>query len=68
MHWSLGLYGYFPTYTLGAIYSVQIFNAAKKAIPDLEGKIRNGEFAPLKEWYLSDSSPRCCVWSSWHND
>ncbi|KAF9171532.1 hypothetical protein BGX21_007816 [Mortierella sp. AD011] len=49
-HWALGLIGYFPTYTLGSIYAVQIFNAAKEAIPNLDQHIAKGEFHVLKKW------------------
>jgi len=47
-HWAIGLIGYFPTYTLGSIYAVQIFAAAKEAIPNLEGHLAKGEFHLLK--------------------
>ncbi|ORX91968.1 M32 carboxypeptidase Taq metallopeptidase peptidase [Basidiobolus meristosporus CBS 931.73] len=50
VHWSAGLVGYFPTYTLGAIYAVQFFRQAEKEVPQLTEEIRNGNFAPLKEW------------------
>ncbi|KAF9161154.1 hypothetical protein DFQ26_004820 [Actinomortierella ambigua] len=50
IHWSVGLWGYFPTYSLGAINAVQIFNAAKKQIPDLEAHLAKGDFHILKEW------------------
>jgi carboxypeptidase Taq len=50
VHWSLGYVGYFPTYVIGSILSVQIWEAAKAGIPDLGGHIRRGEFAPLREW------------------
>jgi carboxypeptidase Taq len=36
IHWSMGALGYFPTYTLGAMYATQIFIAARKEIPDLD--------------------------------
>ncbi|KAF9437823.1 hypothetical protein BGZ76_010987 [Entomortierella beljakovae] len=49
-HWAVGLIGYFPTYTLGSIYAVQIFNAAKEAIPNLDEHISKGEFHVLKKW------------------
>ncbi|ORZ27762.1 M32 carboxypeptidase Taq metallopeptidase peptidase [Lobosporangium transversale] len=49
-HWAVGLIGYFPTYTLGSIYAVQIFNAAKQAIPDLDEHLVKGEFHVLKKW------------------
>ena len=50
VHWSSGLFGYFPTYTLGAIYAHQFFNQARKDIPDLETQISNGHFLGLKTW------------------
>lgn len=49
-HWAAGLVGYFPTYTLGSIYAVQIFEAAKAAIPNLEEHLSKGEFHVLKSW------------------
>ena len=50
VHWSAGLFGYFPTYTLGAMSAVQIFEAAKKEISNLDSDIASGNFAPLKTW------------------
>ncbi len=50
VHWSAGSFGYFPTYALGNLASVQLFDAAADAIPDLEAKIETGEFAPLLGW------------------
>lgn len=49
VHWSCGYFGYFPTYTLGAIFACQYFNAAKKEMP-LDEMIRSGNFKPLKQW------------------
>ncbi|KAI7820019.1 M32 carboxypeptidase Taq metallopeptidase peptidase [Gamsiella multidivaricata] len=49
-HWAVGLIGYFPTYTLGSIYAVQIFKAAKEAIPGLDEHLVKGEFHVLKKW------------------
>lgn len=50
IHWSFGLIGYFPTYTLGNLVSVQLFNQAAQDLGDLEGQIGRGEFAPLRGW------------------
>ncbi|MDG2265128.1 MAG: carboxypeptidase M32 [Candidatus Marinamargulisbacteria bacterium] len=50
VHWSAGLIGYFPTYALGNLYSVMLFNAAKQAIPNLETKIMALDFLPLTRW------------------
>jgi len=50
IHWSHGSFGYFPTYTLGNLYSAQFFHTAKKQIDGLENKIGQGELLPLKNW------------------
>jgi len=50
IHWYEGIFGYFPTYTLGAFASAQIFDAALAALPDLEDMVARGEFAPLMGW------------------
>jgi len=50
IHWSSGLVGSFPSYTLGNVASVQLFEAARRAHPALEEDIRAGRFATLYEW------------------
>ena len=50
IHWSAGLIGYFPTYTLGNIMSAQFFAQARRDLPGLEGCIRAGEFSGLRDW------------------
>jgi carboxypeptidase Taq len=50
VHWSCGLLGYFPTYTLGNLRAAQLFDAAQKALPDLQADIRSGRFGALKGW------------------
>ncbi|KAG0295322.1 hypothetical protein BGZ96_011994 [Linnemannia gamsii] len=50
IHWSVGIMGYFPTYTLGSIYAVQIYDHARELIPDLDEHLAKGEFQVLKEW------------------
>lgn len=50
IHWSHGSFGYFPTYTLGNIYSAQFYNAAQKAMPELENNIQNGQLLGLRNW------------------
>jgi carboxypeptidase Taq len=50
LHWGAGFFGYFPTYTLGTLASVQLFAAARKALPDLDAMLERGEFAPLLGW------------------
>jgi carboxypeptidase Taq len=50
VHWSGGLIGYFPTYTLGNLYAAQLFEAAARDLGDMDAMFRKGEFAPLLEW------------------
>ncbi len=50
VHWSVGLLGYFPTYALGNLMSVQLFEAARAANPDLDDDLRAGRFGPLLGW------------------
>ena len=50
IHWSMGALGYFPTYTLGNLYSAQFFEAACDAIPGLVEGFAEGQFAPLLAW------------------
>ena len=50
VHWSGGSFGYFPTYSLGNIVSVQIWEKAQAALPDLAAQFEAGEFGDLHEW------------------
>lgn len=50
VHWSAGLVGYFPTYTLGNLYAAQFFEQARKDLGDLDGMFAKGDFAPLLGW------------------
>ncbi|MBL1218471.1 MAG: carboxypeptidase M32 [Planctomycetes bacterium] len=54
VHWSFGLMGYFPTYTLGNLYCAQFFEAAREAMPDMDDQFRRGEFTPLREWLTAN--------------
>jgi carboxypeptidase Taq len=49
-HWSAGMFGYFPTYTLGNLMAAQLFEAARAAIPDLDANMARGQFEPLLGW------------------
>ena len=50
IHWYDGAWGYFPTYTLGAMTAAQLFDAAKRANPGILPAIGRGDFAPLLAW------------------
>lgn len=49
-HWSGGAFGYFPSYTLGAMYACQFYKTLLREQPDTEGNIAKGNFAPIKNW------------------
>jgi carboxypeptidase Taq len=53
-HWASGLYGYFPTYALGNIYSGQILAVMEKDIPDWAGQIGKGNFQNIKQWMVKN--------------
>lgn len=50
VHWSMGAFGYFPTYTLGNLYAVQIYEQAKLEIPHIEDEIAAGQLMVLRRW------------------
>jgi carboxypeptidase Taq len=50
IHWAMGLFGYFPTYTLGNLYAAQFMGAARREIRGLDGRIAKGELVVLREW------------------
>lgn len=50
IHWYDGAWGYFPTYTLGAMTAAQIYKAAVAANPDISAGIPVGDFKPLMKW------------------
>jgi carboxypeptidase Taq len=50
VHWSGGGLGYFPTYSLGNVISLQIWQKVREAIPDLDEQFEQGEFGGLREW------------------
>lgn len=50
IHWSMGLMGYFPTYSLGNLYAAQFLSAARKAMPDLPDRLAAGQLQDLTAW------------------
>jgi carboxypeptidase Taq len=49
-HWSGGAFGYFPSYTLGAVYASQFYQALTRAKPGIEKQVEVGNLAPVREW------------------
>jgi carboxypeptidase Taq len=50
IHWPEGMFGYFPTYTLGAMTAAQLMVACRTALPQLDSQLAAGEFAPMVVW------------------
>ncbi len=50
IHWALGSIGYFSTYSLGNLFSVQLFDAARRALGEIDAQIERGEFSGLLGW------------------
>ncbi len=50
VHWSGGMIGYFATYALGNLISVQLWEKALADVPDIPAQIERGEFGALREW------------------
>ena len=50
IHWAMGLFGYFPTYSLGNLYAAQLWDRVKRDLPDVEKRIAEGQLFPLREW------------------
>ncbi|MBN1395713.1 MAG: carboxypeptidase M32 [Pirellulales bacterium] len=50
VHWSAGMIGYFPTYSLGNLYAAQFFNQAETDLGGLDEHFARGEFGPLLNW------------------
>src|SRR6056297_1248443 len=50
VHWSVGLFGYFPTYSLGNVYAGCLHEALRRAVPDLDDHLAQGDPTPATEW------------------
>jgi carboxypeptidase Taq len=62
IHWYDGAWGYFPTYTLGAIAAAQLFAAATAAAPDIPAALGRGDFRPLMAWLRENVH----AWGAYH--
>jgi len=64
IHWYDGAWGYFPTYTLGAMTAAQLFAKAKTDKPEILPSIAGGDFAPLLSWLREHVHAKGCSLSS----
>ncbi|MEP6874380.1 MAG: carboxypeptidase M32 [Burkholderiales bacterium] len=64
VHWGSGLFGYFPCYTLGAMYAAQWFATIRAQTPDLDARIARGELAPMFDWLRANIWTQASRWST----
>jgi carboxypeptidase Taq len=62
VHWPEALIGYFPCYTLGAMYAAQWFAAMRRAMPDLDARIARGELSPVFDWLRENIWSQASRW------
>jgi len=64
VHWPEGLFGYFPCYSLGAMYAAQWFATIRQRHPDLDQRIGAGDFAPVFEWLDGNVWQQASRWTT----
>ncbi len=64
VHWPEALFGYFPCYSLGAMYAAQWFNAMRRAMPDLDERLQRGEFGAVFDWLRENIWHQASRWST----
>jgi carboxypeptidase Taq len=50
VHWSAGMIGYFPTYSIGNLIAAQLWERVQEDIPELDALIEQGDFVAVREW------------------
>ena len=64
VHWPEALFGYFPCYSLGAMYAAQWFAAMRRAMPDLDARIGRGELGPVFDWLRDNIWTQASRWTT----
>ncbi len=64
VHWYEGIFGYFPTYTLGAMTAAQLFAALKKDVPDVMTQLEQGNWTGILGWLREHVHGQGCRYSS----
>ena len=64
VHWSAGLFGYFPTYTLGTLMAEQLYTKLQHEFANLDDLIRSANFKPIKEWLNQTIHQHGCRYST----
>ena len=64
VHWPAGLLGYFPCYSLGAMFAAQWFAAIRRAVPDLDARLAAGDLAPALDWLKANIWTQASRWTT----
>lgn len=62
VHWTEGAFGYFPSYTLGAMYAAQWFAAIRRIVQDLDARIAAGDLTPVFGWQRANIWSQASLW------
>ncbi|MDN0083560.1 carboxypeptidase M32 [Crenobacter sp. SG2305] len=64
IHWTDGSFGYFPSYTLGAMYAAQYFAMLRRQQPDVDARIAAGDYAPVFDWLNANIWSQASRWET----
>ncbi|GHD72390.1 carboxypeptidase M32 [Vogesella fluminis] len=64
IHWTDGSFGYFPSYTLGAMYAAQYFATLRRQQPELDARIAAGDLAPVMGWLDANIWSQASRWET----
>jgi carboxypeptidase Taq len=64
VHWTEGAFGYFPSYTLGAMYAAQWFATMRRTMPELDTSIAAGDLKPVFEWLAAKVWSQASLWDT----
>ena len=64
VHWPEALFGYFPCYSLGAMYAAQWFAAMRRTMPDLDARISRGDFSSMFDWLRENIWLQASRWTT----
>ncbi|MDN0073982.1 carboxypeptidase M32 [Crenobacter sp. SG2303] len=64
IHWTDGSFGYFPSYTLGAMYAAQYFATLRRQQPDVDARIAAGDYAPVFDWLNANIWSQASRWET----
>jgi len=64
IHWTDGSFGYFPSYTLGAMYAAQYFATLRRQQPDIDARIAAGDYAPVFDWLNANIWSQASRWET----